>query len=174
MAIDKAKQVARWKRNKRSERLREKAARPARPSFDPNFETAVWNEAEKRVRNFPWSMYDLKPKRFYPHQTPETSYPFICDVWAVITLLESQNTIRPIPTRLISSFLWETGRTYGVKRDSLRTKIARARKIIDHLEASPARDFRGAYWPKFPESVAEHGSGLKQHVTLVLRNLAIE
>ncbi|NCP24629.1 MAG: hypothetical protein GW854_10850 [Erythrobacter sp.] len=168
MAIDKEKQRARWLRNQKAYRLRRKGSAPALPPIDPNFESAVWAEAEKRLRNFPWSIPDLKPNRFYPRQTNEKTYPFICDVWAAITLLKSQREDRPVTNAMIGSFLLAKGRDYGVKQGSLRTKIPRARKIIEHLEDSPATDTVGSYWPQFPETIPERGSGVHQHVAKVM------
>ena len=171
MPIDKAKQRARWKRNKQAQRNRERLAKPKLQPIDPQIEASVWVERDRRLRNFPWWIWDLKEKRFYPRQTRAETYPFICDVWAAITLLETQTQGSKITNVMIGEFLWVRGKRHGVKKASFRTKIPRAKKIIGHLEEAPALDFRGAYWPKFPGRVAEHGSGLKQHVHLVMKGL---
>jgi len=173
MTIDKERQLARWRRNAKSRRERLKEASPESVPLPAEMEARIWAERDKRLQNFPWSVWDLKPGRYYPRQTKETTYPFICDVWAAITILELQEPGREVSTRLISSFLWERGKDHGVQKSSLRTKIKRARVIIDHLEDAPSRDFKGKYWPKFPDSVADHGSGLKQHVDMVMASLGL-
>lgn len=179
MAIDNDAQRARWRRNKRAYRERLSSQKPKPPPIDPDFEAAVWVERDRRLRNFPWWVWDLKEmpghelKRYYPRQTRDATYPFICDVWAAITLLESQYGGDKISNALISSFLWERGKAHGVKRASLRTKVPRARKIIQHLEDAPAPDGVGSHWPKFPATVPERGSGLKQHVDMVMNNLGL-
>lgn len=180
MAIDKDKQRARWRRNKRDQRQRKRLEQPTPLPIDPEFEASVWAERDKRLGSFPWWVWDLrempeKPKkRYYPRQTRQSTYPFICDVWAAITLLESQHGNREITNAMIGSFLWDRGKTHGVKRASLRTKIPRARRIIEHLEGAPAPDGKGRHWPKFPASVPERGSGLKQHVDMVMASLGID
>ena len=46
-------------------------------------------------------------------------------------------------------------------------------RVIAYLEDAPARTGGGRYWPKFPECVAEHDSGIAQHVQDVFRHLEI-
>jgi len=71
----------------------------------------------------------------------------------------------------IATNLIQRGKDYKVKESSLRTKVWRARQVVRYLEDAPARDGKGRYWPKFPESVAEHGSGLIQHIDDVFTRL---
>ena len=91
MTIDKEKQRARWQRNKAAQRNRQKVTRPSLPPIDANFAELVWKERDKRLRNFPWYLPPLPNRRYYPRNLSNASHPFICDVWAVLTLLESQN-----------------------------------------------------------------------------------
>lgn len=174
MAIDKAKQNARWRRNKADQRKRERARRPQPPPISPEFEKQVWAERDRRLRNFPWDMPRAADGSYYRRRTREETYPLICDVWAVQTLLESQNFHPRISDGMIAEVLWDMGKTYGLKLSSLRTRVWLAREIICHLETAPARSFQGPYWPKFPLSVDEHGTGLLQHMRIALRNAGIE
>lgn len=171
MAINREAQRARWRRNKHDQRKREKATKPKPRSIHPDLKASVWAERDKRLRNFPWWVWDLKDGRYYPRQTRPETYPFICDVWAAITLLQHQYPYQDLTNGMIGKFLWESQKSGGVKRASLRTKVPRARLIIEHLEDAPALDFRGPYWPKFPGTVAEHGTGLQQYLKLFGQSL---
>lgn len=174
MAVNKRKQKARWKRNKADQRLREREAKPTPRPIDPEVTERVWAERDKRLRNFPWDMPRAADGSHYRRRTRENTYPLVCDVWAVKTLMESQDSFTRITDGMIAKALWDMGKNHGLKKTSLRTKVWVARQIISHLESAPARDFRGAYWPKFPDSVADHGSGVMQHVNIVLRILGKE
>ncbi|MEP3420101.1 MAG: hypothetical protein ABJN35_00040 [Erythrobacter sp.] len=168
MALDKEKQRARWRRNKRDERARIKSAKPSLPAIDPEFEAKVWQERDRRLANFPWDLPPLPEKKYYPSRTSESSYPLICDVWAVITLFEHQSSERKISDGMIADDLWARDRRYNLKHGSLRTKVNRARRIIHHLHSTKLRDRNGYYWPKYPEQVPQYGSGLKQRVSQVI------
>ncbi|MEP6091563.1 MAG: hypothetical protein ABJ205_04315 [Erythrobacter sp.] len=168
MAIDKDKQRDRWRRNKRDERARKKAAEPSLHAIEPEFEAKVWEERDRRLANFPWDLPPLPGRNYYPSRTSESSYPLICDVWAVVTLLEHQSSERKISDGMIADELWSRGRRYNLKHGSLRTTVNRARRVIHHLHSTKLRDGNGYYWPRYPRQVPEYGSGLKQRVSQVI------
>jgi hypothetical protein len=173
MAIDKEKQRARWKRNKRAQRALQKALAPLQRPIDAEFAELVWKERDKRLNNFPWYLPRLPDGRHYKRHLNQTSYPFVCDVWAALTLLESQNPGKNISTGKIAKWLEINGRIGAFTIGSVRMKVRRARPVIKFLEDAPARNGLGRYWPNFPKSVADHGSGVVQHVEDVLRYLEL-
>lgn len=162
MPIDVEKQRARWRRNKASERRIKKANEQARAPIDPDFEKSVWAERDKRRRNFSWEHKRLVDGRPFARRTCSKS--LVCDVWAAELILSSYNPDNKISDGKIATCLIEKGKHHNVKATSLRTKVWRARQVVRFLEDAPARDGEGRYWPKFPDSVAEDGSGLVQHI----------
>lgn len=163
MPVDQEKRRARWRRNKADERRR-KTAGQQHPPIDPGFERSIWAERDKRLRTFPWNLPRLADGRSHHRRMYEETYDLVCDVWAVETLLMTQRDGAKVSDGKIADWLYGSGKTHDVKLSSLRTKVWRARKVVRYLEEAPARDGNGPFWPKFPESVAEHGSWLAQHV----------
>ena len=163
MTVSKAKQRARWRRNKAAERRRIKDEKQPIP-IDPIFEQSVWIERDKRLRSFPWEMPRQPDGSPYKRRMYGETQALVCDVWAVELILENQTVGKKISTGQIASWLQQNGKTHGVKASSLRTKVWRAREVVSHLENAPARKGTGQYWPAFPNSVTEHRSGLMQSV----------
>jgi hypothetical protein len=170
MPIDFEKRRARWQRNKAAERKRHKTSKQL-PPIDPDFERSIWAERDKRLDNFPWDMPRLPDGRAFHRRLYEETYDLICDVWAVEALLTSQHGSLKVSDGKIANALHDLGKHCELERPSLRTKVWRARQVVRYLEDAPARGGRGRYWPKFPGSVAEHGSGLIQHVDDVFARL---
>lgn len=168
------KRRARWRRNKEAQRNRTKLAATNEVTINEDLAKRVWAERDRRLRNFPWSLSHLPGRRFYPRRMRESSYPLVCDVWAVEILLQDGQDDKRISDGKIAKWLIANGRSPDVKATSLRTLVGRARIVVRHLEDSPARGGHGPFWPKFPEPVAEMGSGLMQHVNIVLPNFGIE
>lgn len=168
----------RWRRNKRAERqrLREKrkrdeAQRPSPPNLDADFLDQVWAERDKRLRNFPWRMPHLPDRKFFKNTSNFSSQALVCDVWAAEVILAASSIGDRISDGDIAKYLIKHGRDHGVKPSSLRTKVWRTRPIVRFLEEAPVWDRPGKYWPKFPESMQELGSGLQQHVDKVMAYL---
>lgn len=113
----------------------------------------------------------LPDGRAFHRRLYEETYDLICDVWAVELLLTSQHSGSKISDGKIANALHDIGKHCDLKKPSLRTKVWRARQVVRYLEDAPAREGKGRYWPQFPESVAEHGSGLIQHIDDVFTRL---
>lgn len=165
----------RWRRNKRAERQRLKEKRKAEETrkssdshLDAGFLEQVWEERDKRLRNFPWQMPHLPGRKFFKNTSNFASQALVCDVWAAEVILAACDPDAKISDGDIARFLIEQERTHGVKPSSLRTKVWRTRPLVRFLEEAPIWDRPGKYWPKFPESMPELGSGLRQHVDKVM------
>lgn len=179
--IERSRQEARrdrWKRNKAAERkrLRDKraaheATQPQPSDLDADFLNQVWQERDKRERNFPMHMLHLPNRKFFKNGGNFASQALVCDVWAAEVILAALKPEAEISDGQIAMFLIKQQRTHGVKPSSLRTKVWRTRPIVRFLEESPIWDRPGNYWPKFPESMPELGSGLQQHVDKVMAYL---
>lgn len=139
--------------------------------MDPAFLKNVWAERDKRERNFPWRMPHLPDRKFFKNSANFKSRALVCDVWAAEVILAALKLDTKISDGEIARFLIEQERTHGVKPSSLRTKVWRARPMVRFLEEAPIWDRPGNYWPKFPESMPELGSGLQQHVDKVMAYL---
>lgn len=168
----------RWRRNKAAERrrLREKciAGDPGDqtpPKLDTDLLDQVWAERDKRLRNFPMHMPHLPDRKFFKNSSNFASQALVCDVWAAEVILVALKPDTKISDGEIARFLINQGRTHGVKPSSLRTKVWRTRPIVRFLEEAPIWDRPGCYWPKFPESMPELGSGIQQHVDKVMAYL---
>ena len=168
----------RWRRNKAAERQRlreqrnaDEAEVPALSELDTDFLKKVWAERDKRARNFPWRMPHLPERKFFKNSSNFASQALVCDVWAAELILAAQRPETEISDGEIARFLISKGRTQGVKPSSLRVKVWRTRPIVRFLEEAPIWDRPGCYWPKFPESMPELGSGLQQHVDQVMAHL---
>ena len=168
----------RWRRNKAAERqrLREQreaseAQEPPQPELDADFLEKVWAERDKRERNFPWRMPHLPERKYFKNSSNFASQALVCDVWAAEVILAALKPDSELSDGEIARFLIEQKRTHGVKPSSLRTKVWRTRPIVRFLEEAPIWNGPGNYWPKFPESMLELGSGLQQHVDKVMAHL---
>lgn len=175
-------QTERWRRNKRAERSRLRQKREAEKSnsaevtLDPEFLEKLWAERDKRRTNFPWRMPVVKdgdgPKHF-PNSSNFASQDLVCDVWAAEVILNELNPGAVLTPGKIANFLISEGRTHDVKPASLRVKVERVRPIVQFLGQSAIWDREGPYWPKFPESIQEHGSWIKQHANQVMAGLGV-
>lgn len=168
----------RWRRNKAAERQRlrkkriaEESKRLAPPKLDQDFLNRVWAERDKRERNFPMYMPHLPDRKYFKNGGNFESQALVCDVWAAEVILAALKPDTKISDGQIARFLIEQERTHGVKPSSLRTKVWRTRPMVRFLEEAPIWDRPGNYWPKFPESMLELGSGLQQHVDKVMAHL---
>ena len=169
----------RWLRNKRAERQRKREASKQQPVTnaprqppDAEFLKKVWAERDKRLRNFPMQIPHLPDRKFFKNSSNFASQALACDIWAAEVILAATDPEAEITDGMIARFLISAGRTHNVKPSSLRTKIWRTRPIVRFLEDAPIWNKPGKYWPKFPESVPELGSGLQQHVDQVMAILS--
>lgn len=136
------KQRARWRRNKRAERLRK---RPAghRP-LSPDLIERIWVERDQRLANYPLFLWN------HPNwHWGRGSNAFQCDVWAVRTLLEWELGIKKISDGKIARWMVEHDLTHGYRPASLRTMVWRAREAIAILETAEGRVKGSPCWPPF-------------------------
>lgn len=152
-------------------RLADETGKSPAATLDAVFSDQVWAERDKRERNFPMHMPRLPSRKFFKNGGNFATQALICDVWAAEVILAALKPDTKISDGEIARFLVKEDRTHGAKPSSLRTKVWRTRPIVRFLEEAPAWDRPGNYWPKFPESIPELGSGLQQHVDKVMAYL---
>jgi len=151
--------------------MSDESRKPTPPRLDASFLDQVWTERDKRLRNFPMYMPHLPDRKFFKNNGNFASQALVCDVWAAEVILAASKPDSEISDGEIARYLIEQERTHGVKPSSLRTKVWRTRPMVRFLEEAPIWDRPGKYWPKFPESMPELGSGLQQHVDKVMAYL---
>lgn len=155
----------------REKRIADESKQSAPPELDQDFLNQVWAERDKRERNFPWRMPHLPDRKFFKNSSNFQSQALVCDVWAAEVILAMLKPGAEISGAEIARFLISEKRTHGVKPDSLRTKVSRVRPLIKFLEEAPIWDRPGRFWPRFPESMPELGSGIHQHADQVMAYL---
>lgn len=133
MAVDLAKQRARWRRNKRA--ARERRRMKPQPMTD-HFLAAVLAERDRRAKLGEESSYVFRPQPFFRKGSWRKAVVFAADVWAATTLLEAKHGAgKATPTR-IAAKLEELGLTHGYSELSLRKMVYRARTRINSLETT--------------------------------------
>lgn len=127
MVIDKGKQRARWRRNKRDGRARQR--REPR-EIDPMYERAVLFERDWRAA------HGLEGISFWPERDylygdrAERAFAFTADVWAAEALVVAKfGRGKATPTR-IAQMLKTMGRTHGYTEGSLRKTIKKAQERV--------------------------------------------
>lgn len=155
--IDKEKQRARWRRNKRDERARKPKPIPA--ELSPEFVARVMAERDRRVAAFatpgmrseyPYQLWaELKGYRVPGtwEKVDAKSQAFLGDVWAARTLLAHQRG--KAGATAIAKWLTENGRDAGYTAGSLRVMVAKALGRITLLEATRHYHRDEPYWPAF-------------------------
>lgn len=137
---------ARWLRNKRAERSRNRAAQA--PPLPEKLIAEIWRERDRRLENYPRYHWNHQNWRY-----GRGSEEFQCEVWAVKTLLELQTPTKKISDGMISKWLVLHGVTHGYNASSLRTMVWRARQAIEFLETVTGRAGSAPCWPPFECSV---------------------
>ena len=152
MAIDKEKQRARWKRNKRAERARKKPLRKVPHELSPDFISAVEKERERRLNVDCGGADVFRSSFYYEDGTWEKAIGFAADVWAVTTILEAKWGPGSATIAAVHAELEASGRMHGYTSQSLRKMIYKARERITILETTGLPWMHGEpFWPPFPE-----------------------
>ena len=118
---------ARWLRNKRAQRSREKPMAP--PPLPRDVEASVWEERDRRRRDYPqWAFCHC------PWTSGKGNYDFLTDVWAVRALLLKQHQSGRVTAGMVARRMTEIGLSHGFKPTVLRTMVYRAYGAIAFVE----------------------------------------
>ncbi|WP_417612108.1 hypothetical protein [Parasphingorhabdus sp.] len=140
------KRRARWLRNKRAARERD---RPTPEAIDPDFEAAVFEERDARA-SINHRAARLFRQGFSLITDPNAkAIKFAADVWAAETLINAQWGSGSATPTSIKNLLKEWNKTYGYTDESLRKVIYKARKRVKILESRGQYEEDPPYWLPF-------------------------
>lgn len=132
MGIDRAKQQARWRRNKEAERRRNVAS----PCEVPTpFIQAVFEERDKRRAVSGIAGTVMRPHHnFHEQRTFEQAITFAANVWAADTILEAQWGQRGSKPRRVAEWFEREGIAHSYSAQSFPKMLRKARERIKRLE----------------------------------------
>lgn len=135
------RQRDRWRRNKRAARARK--SRAPQVSIPTEIQHFIWAERERRYADYPGHLWNV-----HGWQSGRGSWDFLCDVWAVRTLLELQLGPTKITAGKVARWMWENDLRHGYKAESLRTMVYRAYAAIAVLETIGGRRGQSPHWSR--------------------------
>ena len=147
MAIDRNKQLARWQRNKATERAR-KSHYPKPLSED--FTAHVLSERDRRAAVREFAEFVIRPGHyFFEPGTFERAIQFAADVWAADTWLTAEWGPNGAKPRRVARWLEAYGAPHGYSENSLPKMIRRARVRISRLEQPLFMNSNRPVWSPF-------------------------
>jgi len=164
MAVDIEKQRARWRRNKRDERMNKLSTGK---HLSPEFLSAVIAERDRRITETPRVGYLWRRGVYFKDGSWEKAIAFLADVWAADYCLKAELGESNAKPKRVIEWLCIYGLDHGYTQSSLRKLIYQARARIKLLEKLSAwYEHRDVWWPPFEYRRPRRGKNKRHSIEL--------
>jgi len=133
MAVDIEKQRARWRRNKRDERMNKLSTGK---HLSPEFLSAVIAERDRRITETPRVGYLWRRGVYFKDGSWEKAIAFLADVWAADYCLKAELGESNAKPKRVIEWLCIYGLDHGYTQSSLRKLIYQLERVSNCLKNS--------------------------------------